>query len=146
MNKKEPKKLRYSDILGPYFYNIGFNSEECDYIDTFFTGASHHLRRFEEATTEEDRYFHLSRHRAHLRKMMKLIHERGDFSKAVDPSNRDLDRRESWDNRWTVLPDPKMFTKMSPDVRYPVGKEHCADLYLHKDEIEELPNKHKIVS
>ena len=104
-------------------------------VDTFFTGASHHLKRFQEATTEEDKYFHLSRHRTHLRKMMQLIHDRADFSKAVDPSNRDLDRRESWDNRWTVLPDPKMFTKMSPDVRYPVGVEHCADLYLHNDDL-----------
>ena len=129
------KKLRYSDILGSYFYNIGLSQDDKDMVDTFFTGASHHLKRFQEATTGEDKYFHLSRHRAHLRKMMQLIHDRADFSKAIDPSNRDLDRRESWDNRWTVLPDPKMFTKMSPDVRYPVGKEHCADLYLHNDDL-----------
>ena len=99
------KKLRYSDIVGPYFYNIGLSDDDQDMVSTFFTGAAHHLRRFHESATEEDRYFHLSRHRTHLRKMMLIIHTRGDFCKATDQSNRDLDRRDTWNPEWTIMPD-----------------------------------------
>lgn len=129
------KKLRYSDIIGPYFYNINLSDDDKDMVDTYFTGASHHLKRFHEATTKEDKYFHLSRHRLHLRLMMIIIHERGDFSKAVDTSNRDLEHRDNWNPEWTTMPDPGMFKKMVPDWRFEVGKPHCADHYLHKDDL-----------
>jgi hypothetical protein len=78
------KKLRYSDIVGPYFYNIGLKGEEKDMVDTYFTGAAHHLNRLKEATTEEHWLFHLHRHRIHLRLMMTLIYLFGDFSQARD--------------------------------------------------------------
>ena len=127
------KKLRYSEILGPYFYHISLTAEDKDMVDTFFTASSHHLNRLKEAITKEDRYFHLSYHRAHLRKMMLIVYERGDFSKAIDESNRDLDRRETWNPEWTTIPDPNMFRKMLPNVFYPVGVAHPADMYLHDD-------------
>jgi hypothetical protein len=129
------KKLRYSDVIGRYFYQISLSDEDKDLVDTFFTGSAHHLKRFKEATQPEDRDYHLSRHRSHLRKMMLVVFKRGDFSKAVDPSNRDLDRRDTWNPDWTTMPDPNMFNKMLPDWRYGIGEAHCADYYLREDEL-----------
>jgi hypothetical protein len=127
-------RLRYSHVLGSYFYNIIMNEDDYDMVDTHFTGAAHHLKRFHEAVSKEDRYFHLSRHRAHLRLMLKMIYERGDFSQAVDPSNRDLEYRDTWNPEWTTMPDQNMFSKMLPDWRYPVGMAHCSDHYIHSDD------------
>ena len=131
MNKKN---LRYSDVVGPYFYNIKLNEDDQDLVSTHFTGAAHHLKRFQEATLESDKYFHLSRHRIHLRLMMTIIYKRGDFSKARDTSNRDLDRRDTWNPLHTIMPDRLMFEKMIPDWRFVVGVSHCADYYIHHDE------------
>ena len=128
------KKTRYSDILGDLFYHIKLSEELKDLIDTHFTGAAHHLRRFEEADMKEHRHFHLVRHRLHLRLMMTLIHNYGDFSEAIDPTNRDLEFRETWNPEFTTLPDPGMFRKMAPDWRYLVGESHCSDHYLHEQD------------
>jgi hypothetical protein len=129
------KRLRYSDIVGPYFYNIGLTDDDKDMVDTHFTGAAHHIKRFKESSTKEAKFFHLSRHRIHLRLMMGIIFERGDFSKAKDISNRDLEHRETWNPMWTTMPDQNMFNKMLPDWRYPVGIPHCSDHYIHCDDM-----------
>jgi hypothetical protein len=128
------KKLRYSDIVGPYFYHIVLSQDDRDMVDTHFTGSAHHLKRFHEAISNEHKTFHLLRHRLHLRLMMQIIFERGDFSQARDESNRDLDHRETWNPKWTTMPDQNMFNKMLPDWRYVVGQAHCADHYLHSDD------------
>ncbi len=128
------QKWRYSDMLGKDFYHIGLSDEDKDMVDTFFTGAGHHLARLKESATKEDRYFHLSRHRAHPRKMMLIVFERGDFSKAIDESNRDLNRPESWNPDWITIPCPNMFRKMLPNVFHEVGMSHPADMYLHEDD------------
>lgn len=126
--------IRYSQILGEMFYNIGLPDELKDMADTHFTGASHHLKRFHESTSEEHRLFHLHRHRLHQRLMMMLVYKFGDFSMATDPSNRDLNRRETWNPDWTIMVDECMYRKMMPDWRFPVGKPHAADHYLHDED------------
>lgn len=128
------KKLRYSDILGPYFYKIVLSDDDKDLVDTHFTGSAHHLKRFHEATLSEDKTFHLQRHRLHLRLMMLIVYERGDFTNASDTTNRDLEYRDTWHPESTTMPDPGMFRKMVPDWRYEVGQPHCADHYLHRDD------------
>jgi hypothetical protein len=140
------KKLRYSDILGPYFYHIGLTDDDKDMVDTYFTGAAHHLARLKEAVTKEHRYFHLRKHRAHLRNMMMIVYTKGDFSNAIDESNRDLDRRDTWNPDFCIMPDPLMFKKMLPNWAYKVGEEHCADHYLLQNEIEELSYESKKIS
>lgn len=127
------KKLRYSDIVGPYFYNIILKEEEKDMVDTYFTAAAHHLKRFKEAATKSDRNFHLHRHRIHLRLLMTMIYEFGDFTEAVDVSNRDLDHRETWNPDFLIIPDPNMFNLMLPDWRFGVGVAHAADHYIHDE-------------
>ena len=126
--------IRYSDILGDLFYHIKVTDDLKDLIDSHFTGASHHLRRFEQAETEEHRLFHLTRHRIHLRLMMSLIHKYADFSEATDPTNRDLEYRDTWNPDFTIMSDPGMFRKMAPDWRYPVGEPHCSDHYIHSND------------
>lgn len=126
--------LRYSQVLGNVFYHIKLSDELSDMIDTHFTSASHHLRRFEQSKSEEHRLFHLTRHRIHLRLMMSLIYKFGDFSEAVDPSNRDLDRRETWSPEWTIMPDPRMFASMKEDWRFLIGEPHVADAYIHNED------------
>jgi hypothetical protein len=127
-------KIRYSQIVGELFYRIKLTDEVKDMVDTYFTGSAHHLRRFEQSKTEDHQMFHLTRHRIHLRLMMTLVHKYGDFSEAVDPSNRDLDRRETWSPEWTVLPDPFMFRRMIADWRCIVGQPHLADIYIHDED------------
>ena len=118
------KKLRYSDVVGPYFYNIVLVNDDKDLVDTHFTGAAHHLKRFHEAVSSSDKYFHITHHRLHLRLMMEIIYMRGDFSLATDSSNRDLDRKETWNPEHTTMPDPAMFNKMIPDWRFELGSAH----------------------
>ena len=132
------KKLRYSDVVGPYFYNIVLVNDDKDLVDTHFTGAAHHLKRFHEAKTSAHKYFHLTRHRIHLCLMMGIIYMRGDFSQATDSSNRDLDFKETWNPIHTIMPDPGMFNKMTPDWRFVLGEAHVADYYLHQDDFIDL--------
>jgi hypothetical protein len=129
------KKLRYSDVVGSYFYNIVLGVDDKDMVDTHFTGAAHHLKRFHEATTKDHKYFHLRRHRIHLSLMMGIIYMRGNFDHAADESNRNLDRRETWNPDWTTMPDPNMFNKMYPDWRFVLGVAHCADHYIHSSDM-----------
>jgi hypothetical protein len=141
------KKLRYSDVVGAYYYNIGLSDDDKDLVDTHFTGAAHHLKRFHEADSALDKRFHLSRHRMHMRSMMEIIYERGDFSKASDGSNRGLENRETWNPDWTTMPDELMFEKMLPDWRYPVGSEHCSDHYLHRsDKVQEIIDNKRLAN
>ena len=127
--------LRYSDIVGAFFYQIGLSEIENDLLDTHFTGAAHHLVRFHEAHDEKDKTFHLVRHRSHLRLMMLIVFKKGDFTNAQDPSNRGLERRQIWNPDFTLMPDQNMFRKMLPDWRFALGQAHCSDHYLHKSEI-----------
>ncbi|HXH75045.1 MAG TPA: hypothetical protein VNJ08_08775 [Bacteriovoracaceae bacterium] len=127
-------KIRYSQIVGDLFYRIKLTDEVKDMVDTYFTGASHHLRRFEESKSEENRLFHLTRHRIHLRLMMTLIWKFGDFSEARDESSRDLDYRDTWNPDYTIMPDPFMFRRMHPDWRFMVGQPHVADTYVHNED------------
>lgn len=127
-------KIRYSQIVGELFYHIKLSDEVRDMLDTHFTAASHHLKRHQEAKSEEHRMFHLNRHRLHQRLMMMLVYKFGDFKDAKDPSNRDLDRRETWHPDMTIMVDENMYRKMLPDWRFSVGKAHAADLYLHDED------------
>lgn len=126
--------VRYSQILGDMFYRIKLSEEAKDMVDTHFTGAAHHLKRFHQANTEDMRAFHLHRHRLHQRLMMTLVYKFGDFSDAIDPSNRGLDKRDTWSPEWTIMVDECMYRKMEPDWRYPLGKAHAADHYLHDED------------
>jgi hypothetical protein len=129
------EKLKYSDIVGAYFYNIKLRKCDVDMVDTHFTGAAHHLKRFHEALDEDNRRFHLLRHRLHMRLMMSIIHDHGNFINAVDPSGRRLNKRETWHPDNTTMVDQNMFRRMVPDWRFPVGVDHCSDHYLHKHDL-----------
>lgn len=122
--------LRYSDIIIS-FYMIEMSQGHKDMVDTHFTGAAHHIKRFHESIVENDRIFHLHRHRLHLRLMLYLVRAFGDFTSAKDPTGRGLEHKQSWDHDQIIMPDPLMFRKMEPDSRCPVGAVHPSDNYLH---------------
>jgi hypothetical protein len=140
--------LRYSDIVGAYFYHIGLSKRDKDLLDTYFTGAAHHLKRFHESVEKKDKEFHLVRHRSHLRLMMLVVYKKGKFNNAQDPSNRGLEKREIWNPDYTIMPDPNMFRKMIPDWRFLVGEAHCSDHYLHACDVLTLDeiNSFKAIS
>lgn len=133
--------IRYSQVIGSLFYQIVLVDDDKDMVDTHFTGASHHIKRFHECTNKDDQYFHLSRHRTHLKLMMRIIFERGDFSNAIDKSNRDLNQRETWNPDWTVMPDQNMFRRMVPDWRFEIGQSHASDTYIHADDLIEIESE-----
>lgn len=122
--------MRYSQILKSY-YRIQLTEDHADLCDTWFTGAAHHLWRFREAKSEEDKLFHAHRCRLHIRLMMTIVMKYGDFQDAIDPSGRGLEKRESWDHLKRVIPDYRMFESMVPDVIYPVGSPHPSDHFLY---------------
>ncbi len=123
--------MRYSQVLGPAFYQIHLSREDRDLVDVHFTAAAHHYWRYREACGNGDaERLHLSRHRAHLRALMAIVFLRGDFWQAKDPSFRGLEQRASWNPDSVHVPDPAMFDEMVPDPRYAVGEGHSSDIYL----------------
>jgi hypothetical protein len=122
--------LKYSDILGSWFYNISLSQADCELADIYFFGAAHHFYRWKQALHTSFEEFHLSRHRAHLRHLVDLVYRRGDFTKAYDPSFMDLDLRESWDPEMLPMPHPEMFNSQSADERFQLGRPHGFDVYL----------------
>lgn len=123
--------MRYSEIVGRAFYNIGLADADIDLVDLHFTASSHHYHRMLEAKNDLMPYlFHRERHRAHLRAMMLIIYERGDFSKAKDESLCGLEMRSSWFPMGANLPSPTMFDSMEPDCHFGVARPHCSDVYL----------------
>lgn len=123
--------IRYSQILGELFYNIGLSDDHSDLCDAFFSASSHHYLLLRYCQSKFHREFHLSRHRAHLRALKEIVYTYGDFRKAKDQSLRGLEKRASWDPRSSFLPDPKMFDSMKIDFSCgSVGQAHPFDWYV----------------
>jgi len=125
--------MKYSDIVGSGFYNIKLSQKMSEFLDVYFSGASHHLFRCLEAEVKNDAFvdFHMKIHESHLRHLMNIVYKYGDFSCSKDLSLREMDKRESWNPDKYPLPDPNMFDSMFPDARYSIGEYHLlCDRYL----------------
>lgn len=122
--------MRFSEVVGKEFYQIGLASRDAVMVDIFFSGACHHHQQHLRAQSEANYDFHLTYFRAHLRHMMDVIYVRGDFSNAKDASLNNRDTREAWDADRVSIPDPEMFDGLVPDERYPLGTNHELDSHL----------------
>lgn len=122
--------LKYSQIIGNWFYNIGLSDIDREMVDVYFFCSSHHFHRWKEATKGSYKKFHLTRHRLALKELVSLIYQNGDFSKAYDPSFKGLDKREAWNPENLLIPDAEMFNSQVADHRYAFGVDHPFDLYL----------------
>lgn len=123
--------MRYSEIVGAKFYNIGLSPEQAEMVDVFFSSAAHHFLILPFCRNGVHHSFHLRRHRAHLNAMMTLVFECGDISEARDESLRGLGLHENWNpqvNR--ALPDPRMFDSMGLDLSLAPGEALPFDFYI----------------
>ena len=125
------KRLRYSQIVGSEFYNIGLPEDAKDMVDVHFTAAAHHFHRMQEAEDYPPSFtFHRDRHRAHLKAMLAIVHDQGDFTDARDESLSGHEDRSAWCPSEAILPSFSMFNSMPPDACFPLGAEHGSDVYL----------------
>lgn len=124
--------MRYSEIVGSACYGIRLSPEDYELVDIHFSGAAHHFYRWKEIADKDAQLaeFHIRLHRAHLRHLMSLIYERGDFAYALDPTLCDMDEKDSWNPDLRCIPDPEMFDDMSPDPAVLAGQKHLLDRYL----------------
>ena len=126
--------MRYSQVIGECYHKISLPKRQRERLDLFFTAAAHHFYRFKEtrrSSPEED--FHDFLFRAHMRELMRVIYEHGDFALAIDPSGRGLHIRARWkpENLERLgLPDREMFGAMYPDSRYEINEHHPNDCEL----------------
>lgn len=124
--------MRYSEIIGIGFHNIGLPEREMRLIDAHAIAAAHH--RLMAIEPGETHGFHLEHYEEHVRAIFRIVHG-GDFSHAQDPMNEGREKKSFWalepgpipDDR---LPDPQMFHYMPADARYPHGGHHPYDLLL----------------
>lgn len=123
--------VNYAKLLASR-YGIRLSDEDADRLDRHFTGACHHFYRWQEALARFPAQieFHRIRYGAHLRHLMSLVSERGDFSEANDPTHQGLDEPETWCPDTSLNPDPSMFYGLGPDDRFGWGFPHTLDGHL----------------
>lgn len=122
--------LKYSDIIGSWFYNIGLSDVNKQMVDIYFFCAAHHYYRWRGATEPIHKDIHLTRHQLALKELISVVYQNGDFSRAYDPLQKGLDEREAWNPENLTIPDPRMFDSQAADHRYPLGRKHPFDIYL----------------
>jgi hypothetical protein len=125
--------MKYSDVVGDAFYRIGLSAKDAFLVNSYFSGACHHYFRWMETDRAGDlraAAFHHARLMAHMRHLFSVVFTRGDFSRALDESYRDMDERDSWDPDAAIIPDPEMFDGLMADRRYPPGIDHEEDRHL----------------
>jgi hypothetical protein len=125
--------MTYSDVVST-FYKITLREAELSLIDTHFDAAAHHLLRAEEAADYIVRLFHLTWHRAHMRAISRIVHSRGNFGRAVDPSQMGLEERDAWNPDRNLGTNKELFIKMRPDPFFGLGKAHPSDIYINPDQ------------
>lgn len=134
--------MRYAEIIGSGFYNIGLKNWEYTRIDQHFVAAAHHRQLAIEPG--DTRAFHVRLYLEHVRAFFEIVY-RGDFSQVQDPMFAGRDEKEFWNpdrlkysrdislRNDELLPDPKMFTYMPADARYLHGHDHPYDILLEVD-------------
>lgn len=65
--------VKYSEILGPAFYQIGLSEADAQIVDVHFTASPHHFWILRARLTPEQRRFHVTRHCAHLHVLMMIV-------------------------------------------------------------------------
>ncbi len=140
--------IRYSQIVGELFYNIGLSSEHREICDIFFSASAHHYLLLDLCESEYDQEFHLLRHRAHLRAMKQIIFLYGDFTHAKDESLRGLETRAAWDPDANIaLPDPRMYNSMEIDLSCgSVGEAHPFDRYVQLTSLSDLRSIYRLAN
>ena len=123
----------YSKIALEDFYQIYLDEPGALLVDSHFMGAAHHLNCWINSRDLHPSLFefHLVRFGAHLRHLYETVYVTGDFSLAVDPSERNLHQRKTWSPNLLSYPHETMFKDMVSDERVPMGKEHPYDRLLH---------------
>lgn len=149
--------MRYSDVIGDIFYKIRLNPEASARVDQHFISAAHHRWRFYTAKTPDGIRYHHRMYFEHLFALLRTVMG-GDFTHAVDLSQRGLNSPLGWSPaRFPVpqpahmteydhlLPSPKMFDAMDSDIRFKEGIPHLYD-QIFDPSVLKKPTKEDLAS
>lgn len=134
--------IKYSDIVGEIYYNIGLSKHEACLVDAHFAAAAHHRGGALLADDLRNGQFHQKLYWLHLKRLFEIV-SMGDFSHAKDLSGRGMNLRGSWhtsrlpecvsvltDLDKSALPHENMFGTTSFDGRLEMGDDHPYDILL----------------
>lgn len=131
--------MRYSQIVGPGFYNIRIPRKDASLVDVHFLAAAHH--RNLSIKNDENSGFHAELYWKHIHRLFSII-ANGEFKNAQDLSGRGFEKPGKWFDaaipmaQYTVLgfdellPDPQMFMYFVEDTRFVSGEAHPYDVVL----------------
>lgn len=133
--------MKYSFIVRD-FYGILLPREQYSLVDAYFFAASHHFHYSQSDDLDISR-FHQYLFWRHISRMMEVI-EKGDFFRAFDNTQRELDSPAGWNpknrfvlqgnpkDRISLFPDPHMFSGMQADPTFFPGDSIPYDELLEK--------------
>jgi hypothetical protein len=132
--------MKYSEIIGAGFYQIGLTPACLELVDAHYLAAAHHRQRCLEAP--EHANWHSRMFASHVSALFSVI-AGGNFSHAVDPLDQGFDDPTFWAappagillesdifRIEACLPDPGMFHEFPADRRYPAGSPVPYDAVL----------------
>jgi len=125
--------VRYSQVIGDSYHLIQLDQNSKDFLDAYYTGAAHHFWRLNQShRNSQAQLFHSYLFKEHLKNLMRVIYDNGDFSCAIDPTGLDLHLRSKWNpiRASLGLPDPEMFDSMKPDPKFLILENHPNDMHL----------------
>jgi len=107
-------KSRYSEVVLAAFYQITLDKGYAQCLDRHVLAAAHHLIRARESVASPALWkLHNSLFFEHVREVNSLVAMHGDFSLAIDSSERGLEKRCVWAELDSALPDPGMYDTFS---------------------------------
>lgn len=122
--------LRYSNIIGDIFYNIGLTKRQGALVDAHFLAAGHHYHRIKLGGGD----FHRVQMWRHVKALTEIVRS-GDFTDAKDTGGDgycDLSNPDNWKFSHR-LPHPQMFDSTWEDYRFSFGENHpYDDILIHK--------------
>ena len=118
----------YSRLVLWGFHQIYLPAPWAGIVDRHVWASGHHLVRSREALSRYRIWeFHHRAYLRHVEALTVLIARFGDFTFAIDPSERELHFRHTWRDLGCALPNPQMLDDLQCDQSIALGEQHPYD-------------------